>query len=91
MLTGSLGHGYDKYSPGFHILAGAGTGAGVHKHADVARHDAEITTASPASSIRCTRNPARCGNSIVSRRSPSSETSQTRQEELAAPTGGMAD
>jgi hypothetical protein len=35
--------------------------------------------------------PARCGNNMVSRRSPSPETSQTRQGELAAPTGGMTD
>ena len=56
-----------------------------------ARLDAEITTASPVSSTRRSRSPARCGNNTVSRLSPSSETSQTRRGTLAAPTGGMAD
>ena len=43
-----------------------------------AAHDAEITTASPVSSIRCTFSPASCGNSRTSSFWPSSETSRTR-------------
>ena len=61
------------------------------QHAPPARHDAEITTACPMSSTRCTRSPARCGNNAVSRLSPSSETSQARRGALAAPAGGMTD
>ena len=62
------------------------------QHAASARHDATIITASPASSTRCTRSPARCGNSTASSACPCPETSQTtRAAELAGPAGGMTD
>jgi hypothetical protein len=41
-------------------------------------HDAEITTASPVSSIRRTRSPASCGNNRASSSAPSCETSRPR-------------
>ena len=47
------------------------------QHAESARHDAAIITATPASSTRCTRSPAKCGNSTASKAWPCSETSQT--------------
>ena len=55
------------------------------------RHDAEITTACPMSSTRCTHSPARCGNNAVSRLPPGPETSQAGRGALAAPAGGMTD
>jgi hypothetical protein len=61
------------------------------QHASPARHDAEITTACPMSSTRCTRSPARCGNNAVSRLLPCSETSRARRGALAVPAGGMTD
>jgi hypothetical protein len=56
-----------------------------------ARQHAQITTASPASSTRSTRSPARCGNNMNSSSSPCPETSRTRPEAMTAPAGGMAD
>jgi hypothetical protein len=53
-------------------------------------HDAEITTASPASSTRCTRSPASCGNSRASSLWPSPETSRTRTAAAAAGAGAGA-
>ena len=46
----------------------------------------------PVSSTRCTRSPARCGNSTASRACPCSPTSQTtRAAGLAGPAGSMTD
>lgn len=51
------------------------------QHPEQSVHDAEITTASPVFSTRCTRTPASCGNSSSSSSWPSSETSRPRTTE----------
>jgi hypothetical protein len=62
------------------------------QHSGDAMHEAEITTASPVSSTRCTRSPASCGNSRASSSAPSSDTSRTRTAAAGeGRTGVMAD
>ena len=61
------------------------------QHSDDDTHDAEITTASPVSSTRCTFSPASCGNSRTSSFWPSSETSRTRTAAGEEGTGVMTD
>ena len=58
-------------------------------HAGSARHDAEITTASPASATWCIRSLVRCGNNMAARASCPGISQAPAA--VAVPAGGRAD
>lgn len=69
------------HSPGVPAWTRADTDPQAGQHPEQAVHDAKITTASPVSSIRCTRRASSRGNSSTSSFWPSSETSRPQAAE----------